>query len=238
MRWRRRSLGRQSRGTRRGCAPPTTSPSAKSRYRDCADKQKGGDSVSNDIPLVAGSNPACPVVADGTSGKEPKEAVIVAHGGNDTISGAGGQAAQRRPCAGNVPRLSAVRPSARIPATPRNRSGQCQRQASASLSGDRSTVRQSIRQPFRPVSHSGKPRPCAGFVATVRQSQTVANMERGEHRTRRQFRQASASRRNRTPRRVRRDRSTVSQKRPPFDRPRHHRRKRAATAATVRPSPA
>ena len=60
------------------------------RNRECADKQKGGDGVSNDIPLVAGSEPVRPV-ADGASSEEPKEAVVVVHGDNDTKSAAGGQ---------------------------------------------------------------------------------------------------------------------------------------------------
>lgn len=60
------------------------------RKSECADEQKGGDNVSNDIPLVAGSKPVRPV-ADGASSEEPKEAVVVVHGDNDTKSAAGGQ---------------------------------------------------------------------------------------------------------------------------------------------------
>ena len=55
-----------------------------------ASEHNGGDGLNDDVPLVAGLEPSRRV-ADGTSGKEPKETVIVVHDDNDTKSDAGGQ---------------------------------------------------------------------------------------------------------------------------------------------------
>ena len=45
----------------------------------------GGDGVNNDIPLVAEIKPFRQVT-DGTSSKEPEDAVVVAYSSDDTIS--------------------------------------------------------------------------------------------------------------------------------------------------------
>ena len=50
----------------------------------------GGEGVRDDIPPVAGAEPAR-LVAGGAPGQEPEEAVVVAHGGKYTKSGDGGQ---------------------------------------------------------------------------------------------------------------------------------------------------
>lgn len=62
------------------------------RKNDGDGKQSCGDGIGDDVPPVAGPGTARPVVADGAAGKEPEKAVVIVHGDNDTISGAGGQA--------------------------------------------------------------------------------------------------------------------------------------------------
>ena len=50
----------------------------------------GGDGIRNDVPSVAGTEPAR-LVASGTPGQEPEEVIVVAHGGNYTKSDVSGQ---------------------------------------------------------------------------------------------------------------------------------------------------
>ena len=49
------------------------------------DDADGGDGIRNDVPSVAGTEPAR-LVASGTPGQEPEEVIVVAHGGNYTKS--------------------------------------------------------------------------------------------------------------------------------------------------------
>ena len=58
------------------------------------DDADGGDGIRNDVPSVAGTEPAR-LVASGTPGQEPEEVVVVAHGGNYTKSDVSGQLAHR-----------------------------------------------------------------------------------------------------------------------------------------------
>lgn len=58
------------------------------------DDADGGDGIRNDVPSVAGTEPAR-LVASGTPGQEPEEVVVVAHGGNYTKSDVSGQLVSR-----------------------------------------------------------------------------------------------------------------------------------------------
>ena len=53
-----------------------------------------GDGIRNDVPSVAGTEPAR-LVASGTPGQEPEEVIVVVHGGNYTKSDVSGQSAHR-----------------------------------------------------------------------------------------------------------------------------------------------
>ena len=62
------------------------------------DDADGGDGIRNDVPSVAGTEPAR-LVASGTSGQEPEEVIVVAHGGNYTKSDVSGQSVHRQSAA-------------------------------------------------------------------------------------------------------------------------------------------
>ena len=62
------------------------------------DDADGGDGIRNDVPSVAGTEPAR-LVASGTTGQEPEEVIVVAHGGNYTKSDVSGQSAHRQSAA-------------------------------------------------------------------------------------------------------------------------------------------